>query len=351
MPLDIDVKGNPASLRITAQWLQSTSDSVLDAATEVYGARSDSEHGWTGHAGDGFRTAVSEVGSRVDQLSEDLTTVGAALEAHADDLDTVVTRMTQAWELASRAGCPVTATTITEPDPSPARAEPAAQDAYRAKVEAFRAASEVVAQAREKEQVSQQALLAALRSLAGRRIFSISEIATGLTGAAVTQPASQFRQPSLLNRSLAYLEAGIEDFECPLDDQQYADALRGTADGTNFGPGVINGPVQGTRFHLFESAEGGFTGFLNDNGTCIPDTPPDPEDIHPPPPPPPIPEPDRGFGEDLEKVGRDALDVLSWPGRQVEEGLNDFGERLPAPVEDGSGPFPAPPPLPRPGPG
>lgn len=53
MPLDIEVKGDPGSIRETAQWLRGTSESVHDCGTQVYGARGQSESAWTGDAGDG----------------------------------------------------------------------------------------------------------------------------------------------------------------------------------------------------------------------------------------------------------------------------------------------------------
>lgn len=102
MPLNIEVKGDPASIRGTSGWLRSTSGSVDHCGTEVRGARTESEGGWTGTAGDGFRRVMGEVRTAVDELASDLHGTAGALDRHADDLDTVKSQMAQARGIASK---------------------------------------------------------------------------------------------------------------------------------------------------------------------------------------------------------------------------------------------------------
>jgi len=177
MPLDIAVKGDPGSIRATATWLKTTSTSVHDTGTQVYGARGDSESEWLGAAGDAFRGVMTGVGGKVDELAGDLGVTRDALNAHADDLDTVKSRMDQAREVAAAAGLPTTETSISEPGPAPAAPTPLptdrpatageqqahatatqAQSVYAAQVQAYNEAATTVADGRAKETASQGVL-------------------------------------------------------------------------------------------------------------------------------------------------------------------------------------------------
>lgn len=211
MPLDIKVTGDPLSIRETASWLASAASSVHDAGTQVYGARGDSESGWHGPAGEGFRGAMGQAGAKVDGLGDDLTGTGEALVLHADDLDTVKSRMTQAREIAGAAGLPATETTISEPGAAPAAptplpserpASPAeqqahtaatqAQSAYATQVQAYNDAATVVAEARGKEVASQGALNRFLGGQAQKAPLTVTDFGGGLAALSINR-TSKFR--------------------------------------------------------------------------------------------------------------------------------------------------------------
>lgn len=203
MPLNIEVKAEPASIRGTTGWLRSTSGSVDGCGRQLRGARTQSEGGWTGTAGDGFRRVMGEVRTVVDELAGDLHGTAGALDRHATDLDAVKAEMAKARKIASGAGLPTTEVSIAEPGPAPAPAEPtplptdrpptagerqahsAATElasAYAAEVRAYHQAADVVMRARQTEIQSQKTLLDHLESFSGKAPFTIAEIATGLAG-------------------------------------------------------------------------------------------------------------------------------------------------------------------------
>ncbi|MQA86713.1 MAG: hypothetical protein GEV03_19290 [Streptosporangiales bacterium] len=211
MPLNIEVKGEPGSIRSTAGWLRSTSGSVDDAGGEVAGARTQSEDGWTGQAGEGFRGVMSRVAGKVNELAGDMGSTAGALNRHADDLDTVKSRMAQARQIASDGGLETTETSIAEPGPAPPapprlptgreptagerQAHVAALDAeatYVAKVRAYQEAGRVVNEARRKEVESQNHLVDFLRGQAESSPFTIANFATGLAAYHVER-TSKFR--------------------------------------------------------------------------------------------------------------------------------------------------------------
>lgn len=229
MPLNIEVKGDPASIRETSRWLRSTSGSVDDCGTQVHGARTQSEDGWTGPAGGGFRLVMSKVGGKVDGLSGDMSATAGALNTHADDLDTVKSRMSQARQIASDAGLTTTATSIAEPGPAPAEPTPLPTDraptsaerqahsaatdaasAYSRKVKAYHDAGKVVNDARKKETDSQNVLIKFLEGQVEKAPFTITDFATGLAGA-VAARTSKYRADAARYASKAQRAANILD--------------------------------------------------------------------------------------------------------------------------------------------
>ena len=128
MPLDIEVKGDPASIRAIAGWLGTASASVDDSGAKVRRTRGESETGWLGSAGDGFRTVATRVAAKVAELATDLGGTRDALNAHAGDLDAVKAEMARARGIASAAGLATTETMIFEPGPAPAAPTPLPTD-------------------------------------------------------------------------------------------------------------------------------------------------------------------------------------------------------------------------------
>ena len=176
------------------------------------GARGAYPVGWTGPAADGFRTVTGKVRAKVDVLSGDLDGTGKALYRHADDLDTVRSRMAQARRIAREAGLSTTETAIAEPGPAPAEPtrlptdrRPTAGEqrehtaathlaaAYAAKVRAYHQAADVVLRARRTEIQSQNLLLKFLSEQAEKSPFTIADFATDLAGGMV-ELVSKYRK-------------------------------------------------------------------------------------------------------------------------------------------------------------
>lgn len=211
MPLDIKVEGDPESIRQAAQWLRGMSESVHDCGTQVGRARTESEADWSGDAGAGFRRVTGEVGSAVDTLSTDFGGTCDALTVHADDLDTVKTRMGDAVSIAQEAGLGVTENAILEPGPAPPDPAPlpadapptpaqadahaaatTAQAAYATKVRAYQNAGQVVTAGRRVETDSQSTLNSFLGGFVEKLPFTVADFSSGLAGAAATR-TSKFR--------------------------------------------------------------------------------------------------------------------------------------------------------------
>ncbi|MCA1708286.1 MAG: hypothetical protein LC808_35425 [Actinobacteria bacterium] len=209
MPLDIRVEGDAGGLRATGHWLRTMQQSVHDVGTDIHGARADSEWGWSGDAGSGFRESMGRAATAVDGLAVDFGATARALDTHADDLDTVTSRMNQAVDIARAGGLRTTGDTIFEPGPAPA--EPAAlpttrpateaeqsmhaqataaQGAYVRQVVAYQQAGQVVVAARGIETASQRALNSFLAGFVEKLPFTITDFATGLAGAVAARTST-----------------------------------------------------------------------------------------------------------------------------------------------------------------
>jgi uncharacterized protein YukE len=229
VPLNIEVKGNPASLRTTSAWLTSVGDQVQEAAAEVLRARADSQGEWEGAASEGFRGVMAKTGAGVEDVAADVDSTAKALNMFADELDGCKAQMNRAREIAEKAGLHTTETTISEPGappsppagtPQPNQFAPGAQtfaprpkgpysnefyrqfdayekacNAYLAKAKAYLEAAQIVASCREREGQAQNILLKFLKDSADKAPFLISDFAVGLVGA-VGSRLSAFRQAS-----------------------------------------------------------------------------------------------------------------------------------------------------------
>jgi hypothetical protein len=209
MPLNIRVEGDSAGIRASSQWLRAMERSVHDVGTSVHGARTDSEWGWSGAAGNGFRHSMGGAGTAIDGLSTDCGATARALDVHADDLDTVSSRMRQAVDIARESGLRTSGDTIFEPGPAPAEPTPlpstrpasaaeyaahaqaaAAQQTHLQQVVAYQQAGQVVVAARDIETASQRVLTRFLSGFVGKLPFTITDFATGLAGAAATRTSA-----------------------------------------------------------------------------------------------------------------------------------------------------------------
>lgn len=211
MPLNIEVKGDPASIQETADWLRSMAGEVGDTGTHVVRARGNSESAWEGDAAESFRRVAQQTAQAVDELETDYRGTQDALDVHASDLATVKSRMTEAAGVARDGGLEVTATQIMEPGPAPPAPTPLptdrpatateaqgnaaatqAQSAYAAKVATYQECSRIVIETRETEISSQRRLLDALGKFANKTAFTIAGVSTGLAAETVKR-TSKFR--------------------------------------------------------------------------------------------------------------------------------------------------------------
>lgn len=210
MPLDIMVKGDPGSIWATTTWLGTTSASVHDTGTQVYGARGDSESEWLGEAGDGFRGVMTGVGGKVDELAGDLGATREALTVHADDLDTVKSRMAQAREIAAAAGLPTSETAISEPGPAPATPAPLPTDrpATAGEQQAHAIATQAQSAHGTQVQAYNQAATTVADGQAQKSPFSVAALAGGLAAASVDR-TSKFRAKAQMFADRAAQRAGL----------------------------------------------------------------------------------------------------------------------------------------------
>lgn len=175
MTLNIEVKGNPASIRATGYWLNQAKFAVDAAGTAAFGARADSTVNWGGDAGDGFRAVMTKLGGFADGLATKVNSTGAGLVTFGGELQVVKNQMASGRQVAVTGGLTTTATMIMPPGPAPQpagtlppNATPeqksanasavAAQTAYAKKVQAYKQAAAIVAGARRLEQTAQRKL-------------------------------------------------------------------------------------------------------------------------------------------------------------------------------------------------
>ncbi|TKG73192.1 WXG100 family type VII secretion target [Prauserella endophytica] len=231
MPSDTEIKSNAASIRTVAQWLSTRAGEAHGTGSQVYGARGDSESTWTGPASDGFRSTMTRFGQQIDGLVGDLNGTTAALNSHADDVDTAKSRMSQALEIARAGGLTVNGHIIEEPGPAPAAPAPLptdkeptprqqqihdqatqAQSAHAQQVKAYVEAERVATPARQSFIDSQNTFVKFAKGYAEKAPINIADISTGLAGA-VAQRTSNFRAAAramdpAIERAAAYAKSG-----------------------------------------------------------------------------------------------------------------------------------------------
>ncbi|SDO88882.1 Uncharacterized conserved protein YukE [Actinopolyspora xinjiangensis] len=202
MPLELEIRGTPSSIRDSARWMSTVSDAVHDTGTQLTRARNGSETAWAGEAGDSFRAVMSKVAPEIDEVAEDHAAMCRELNKFADELDTAQKRMRRAREIAREAGLTVTEQRIMEPGPEPATPKPLpsdrpatpeeqqahasatqAQAAYARKVRAYQECSQIVTEAREQHNSALGVLNRFVSGLVEKSPFTITDFTTGLAGA------------------------------------------------------------------------------------------------------------------------------------------------------------------------
>lgn len=160
MPINVFVAGAPESVRDLVESLRKLGAGVHDVATGLHRARSESEADWQGVASDAFRGAAQRDARDADALAELYSTLSTALQAFADELNTVKSRMDQARSVAAAGGLKLMGKNlILEPGPTPLP-----PDEQRRQQKAFEEAKSTVGDARTIERTAHDKLLAALKA-------------------------------------------------------------------------------------------------------------------------------------------------------------------------------------------
>lgn len=117
MPIDTEVKGDPATLTAVCDWAYQQSTGAERAGDQVLGTRAESESGWQHTAAEGFRSVLTVTSKMIDTEVRALHATCRALQTHADDLTTVKHRMQDARDTAAEGGLEVHGFKIQEPGP------------------------------------------------------------------------------------------------------------------------------------------------------------------------------------------------------------------------------------------
>lgn len=211
MPIDTKIDGDPEGIRGAARWMRGTlSTGIHDCATQIYAARGNSEAEWTGEAGDKFRVKMISGGGKADTLSADADRAGQSMEVFADDLQTALTRMGRAREIAAGGGLTLTATQILDPGPAPAapgtlpadatpdqaaahQSAVDAQSAHARQVDAYAKAQTEASAASSVLDFGKQVAQNVWSDLTGKAAFQAADLGTGVAGALAAANASALR--------------------------------------------------------------------------------------------------------------------------------------------------------------
>ncbi|SFD59110.1 Alpha/beta hydrolase [Actinopolyspora alba] len=115
MPLNTYVAGDPGSLRELIDTLRGLSSGIERAATGWHHTRSRSETDWQGPAAEAYRETARNTGRDADELENTLHELTHCVEEFTTDLDTVLTRMSRAREVARQGGLMVLGEMIHQP--------------------------------------------------------------------------------------------------------------------------------------------------------------------------------------------------------------------------------------------
>lgn len=209
--LDTEVKGDPETLTVTAQWMRERCVSLEDLARAFASARGESETGWLGLAGDNLRALLTEGDKMANGQTMLITSMVTALETHQADLRTVRARMQQARDVAREGGLVIEGFKIKEPGPAPAapgqlpkNATPQQKEQhaglteanadYVKQVRAYKEASQIVKATKDKETNSQSMVVQFLSGTFDPAKFTVTlgDISGG-TAAAIAARTSAWR--------------------------------------------------------------------------------------------------------------------------------------------------------------
>lgn len=223
MGLDTRVFGDPVACRGAAQWLATLGSTLDSVAGSLQQARTQSEHAWSGSAGDAFRAHLSKILPNVDSMSDASTGLAWTLNQFGDQLEAVRTRMDHAAADALAAGLFVSGGFIAEPlsNNGPtgipwldsgtgpgAPANPGAEAAAAAAQAAYEAAVIAVGDARNLETAAHQDLNSRLQNW-GRVLDTATSGAGWITGWDIAGGVATYLNTAAANYRLWSGEADV----------------------------------------------------------------------------------------------------------------------------------------------
>ncbi|WP_317494295.1 WXG100 family type VII secretion target [Haloechinothrix sp. LS1_15] len=113
------MRAEPESIHALADWLDQIAGTVDDAACDAGQARDQSQAGWDGDAGDGFRAVADQLRRDGQQLADAYTAAARALREHAETIAAVRRNMAETREWASEEGLTCSDTEIHNPGAPP----------------------------------------------------------------------------------------------------------------------------------------------------------------------------------------------------------------------------------------
>lgn len=214
MSLNTQIVGDPQGCRAYGGWLRAVGEGALDTSDLLNQVSANSEYCWGGQVGDLFRARMDEGKRDAGVLYDEISRVGDAVNAFADDLTTAMASMREARTVAIQAGLPVTPTTI-EPPPEPEHlndilvpdrlsdivAEAEANVRYENSLGAYADAERIVTRARAEEQEAHDAFARRTSELR-QQLDAVKRLSRflPLLEAAAAGPSSTYAQASTWSR-------------------------------------------------------------------------------------------------------------------------------------------------------
>ncbi|HEY1571824.1 MAG TPA: hypothetical protein VGG05_10800 [Pseudonocardiaceae bacterium] len=238
MTVDLQVQGDPESVRGTATGMTALSGAIGDAGAGFGQASAASESSWLGTAGDAFRSRIGTARQATTAAATAAHRMSTALHTFADRMATVKAEMARARSIASGAGLQVSGDSIQEPTPPPAppaacytpqataaiaQQQAAAEAKYRRQLRAYRQAEQLVNEARRQEQTAHQDVTEAadeergvLAELNHEKFWLAGATSAGVVAKALEQRATWAKRTQELGLLYDRLDRAAADSEEPL---------------------------------------------------------------------------------------------------------------------------------------
>ncbi|MEY8039690.1 hypothetical protein [Saccharopolyspora cebuensis] len=187
-----------------ADWMRDAGEQSATTAGQVQSARSVSEGAWAGTAAEAARAFMAKAGGQIEDIAAAFADMAAAMRVHADDIDTVLTKMEEARRVAIEGRLVIKGDYILGPGAAPAAplelpsqptpsdelahsAAVRAQAVYLKQVKSFVEATEIVDDARKKENESQGVLAKYFDNYWEKKYFNAADTLTAAAGGVVAR--------------------------------------------------------------------------------------------------------------------------------------------------------------------